>query len=637
MTREEWRKQKELDEQRKLGNAPAALDEEGREINPHIPQYITKLPFFYENTGPTLKHQRRQAEKIETFSTIADETRQHRGIKKGPAATRYRKGACANCGAISHKTRDCLERPRKAGAKFTGERIARDEHVPQQLNRSYDGKRDRYRNYDPREHGKVIEEYEKMEKLRREMKTERLEREIREQAAAAAAAAAEKPDSADASAPVGVDGGGTAARDSKNKPTAEESSDSEAEEEAGAPRAGGGGGGGGGGGTKDDVRYAETANMAGTKFDSKNRQTIRNLRIREDTAKYLLNLDVNSALYDAKTHSMRANPFEGREDERERRNITFRGDNFERYTGETLSMARKNVFAWQAAEKGADVHLQADPTKLELMHKEYTEKRETFESKQRDGILSKYGGQEHLEAPPRELLLAQTEHYVEYSRSGAVVKGQEKAKVLSRYEEDVHPGNHTSVWGSYWKDGQWGYACCHALQKQAYCTGEAGKRAQAESSDMMGATSSVVAGAASSAVAEETGEGQGQGGGGDGAAASGETAAKSLAEMHRDEKRRKRRDKRKAGDRSGDQSDDKEETKAEAEARKQRERHERIAKFMRKHKDDERRADTELAKDERSRSYYSGRGDGAAEVGEDEMEAYHLAKRNKDDPMARYL
>lgn len=34
----------------------------------------------------------------------------------------------------------------------------------------------------------------------------------------------------------------------------------------------------------------------------------RNLRIREDTAKYLLNLDVNSSHYDPKTRSMREDP-----------------------------------------------------------------------------------------------------------------------------------------------------------------------------------------------------------------------------------------------------------------------------------------------------------------------------------------
>lgn len=54
-----------------------------------------------------------------------------------------------------------------------------------------------------------------------------------------------------------------------------------------------------------------------------------------------------------------------------------------------------------------------------------------------------YGGQEHLDAPPPELLLAQTEDYVEYSRHGTVIKGQEKAVARSKYEEDVMINNHT--------------------------------------------------------------------------------------------------------------------------------------------------------------------------------------------------
>ena len=43
-------------------------------------------------------------------------------------------------------------------------------------------------------------------------------------------------------------------------------------------------------------------------MDTKTRITVRNLRIREDTAKYLINLDPESAYYDPKTRSMRDAP-----------------------------------------------------------------------------------------------------------------------------------------------------------------------------------------------------------------------------------------------------------------------------------------------------------------------------------------
>lgn len=47
------------------------------------------------------------------------------------------------------------------------------------------------------------------------------------------------------------------------------------------------------------------------------------------------------------------------------------------------------VFAWEAYERGADVHILADPTKLELLHKTYKVKKDGYKKEQKGGILEK--------------------------------------------------------------------------------------------------------------------------------------------------------------------------------------------------------------------------------------------------------
>ena len=49
-------------------------------------------------------------------------------------------------------------------------------------------------------------------------------------------------------------------------------------------------------------------------------------------------------------------------------------------------MNKMQVFAWQAFEKGQDVNLQADPTKVELLSKEFEQKRDNFKTQNRDGV-----------------------------------------------------------------------------------------------------------------------------------------------------------------------------------------------------------------------------------------------------------
>ena len=62
---------------------------------------------------PSLTHQRPQEEKQRQFSTISEWYK--KGVKEGPKATKFRDGACENCGSMTHKKKDCLEVRRERG------------------------------------------------------------------------------------------------------------------------------------------------------------------------------------------------------------------------------------------------------------------------------------------------------------------------------------------------------------------------------------------------------------------------------------------------------------------------------------------------------------------------------------------
>ncbi|VDN56901.1 unnamed protein product [Dracunculus medinensis] len=423
-TKDEYRKQKDLEEERKLGIAPAMVDVvTGRDINPHIPEFIAKNPWYVPSEGPTLQHQRPHEERQIKLSAI-DEWYKRGATNK--VASKYRKGACENCGAMTHSKKDCFERPRKLGARWTEDDIAPDEYIQPKLTLAWDAKRDRWNGYDPESHRQVVEEYEKLEQARKMLREERMKE--------------------------GLVNEGAKETNASDQPA-------------------------------DEDMYADDADMAGVTvdMDSRTRITVRNLRIREDTAKYLYNLDPNGPYYDPKSRSMRENPFAnipGKEKEAAK----FSGENFIRYTGEVVQANEAQVFAWQARCKGIDVHALAEPTKLEALKKEFEGQKSQAEEEHKRKLLEKYGGEEYLKAPAKELLLAQSEHYVEYSRTGKVVKGEERPTIRSRYEEDKYINNHTSVWGSYWEANRWGYSCCHSFFKNSYCTGPSVSDIKKESS-----------------------------------------------------------------------------------------------------------------------------------------------------------
>jgi len=228
------------------------------------------------------------------------------------------------------------------------------------------------------------------------------------------------------------------------------------------------------------------------------------------------------------------------------------------------------------------------PLKRSCFTKITKKKKDLVKKKTKDAILAKYGGEEHLDTLPKELLLAQTEEYVEYSADGKVIKGVEKAVARSKYEEDKYLNNHTSVWGSYWENGQWGFACCRQFVKISYCTGAAGIALREEMLQ--------------NALAVEDGD---------------DAPVQSLVEQSKSLKKQREKEMK------------------EKEEKEKKEKEERFQKALKA--EDELRK-TQVEKDERKRGYNSlGKKGQGYDVTDEDMEAYRLKKVRSDDPMKDFL
>jgi hypothetical protein len=75
-----------------------------------------------------------------------------------------------SCGSMTHKLKDCLERPRSKTAKYTNKNIAADDKIQEIHFANYDSKRDRWNGYDSKDYAKVSDRYEVLENMRRELK-----------------------------------------------------------------------------------------------------------------------------------------------------------------------------------------------------------------------------------------------------------------------------------------------------------------------------------------------------------------------------------------------------------------------------------------------------------------------------------
>ena len=373
---------------------------------------------------------------------------------------------------MTHKDKDCVERPRSAkqAAWKSGLDIAPDEVnlKMEELGKvNYSTKRDAYKGYDADQYNEVIERHRLIEEERKKVKKEAKEAKRKEKELKKQIKEEQKLKKLEER---------LANNTSSDDPIAPSEDEEEGEEEDDDDSDSSDSGG------EDNKTEFVMRDEDAKTFSSRTarqgglggagmKTSTANLRIREDTPKYLYNLSLDSAHYDPKARSMRANPFPNENPE----DLVFAGDNFLRQSGDAIKLAQNQVLCWDMQAKGEDIDMLSNPSQAEFMNKEFAKKKNTLEDAKRKALVDQYGGEKYLDKKldPR-LALGQTEMANIYAPDGRVIKGPQKASVTTKYEENVFTNNHTTVWGSFYsvKTGAWGYRCCQSLNRSEWCTGK---------------------------------------------------------------------------------------------------------------------------------------------------------------------
>merc|ERR1712190_584262 len=115
--------------------------------------------------------------------------------------------------------------------------------------------------------------------------------------------------------------------------------------------------------------------------------TIRNLRIREDTAKYLLNLDLDSAYYDPKSRSMREDP----KPDVPHHEKCYAGDNLIKTSGtDFLEFMEIQLNHLKASEKGIEIMANVEHSQEEAVYRDYKALTEKILLNKKVDVIHKY-------------------------------------------------------------------------------------------------------------------------------------------------------------------------------------------------------------------------------------------------------
>ena len=512
----------------------AAAGQSSTMVNPHNPEFITKKPWYLGDSTdePTLEHQSAPTLHKKTplsltasEALVAQQRRQQQqgdkfvkgqwveALKRNKLPYRicqivavnarqtefdlkYEDGTVERRVKLNNMATTTAARPRIRRTKRGARSINVEEATQGGMTETYDSKRDAYHGYDQKSHNATLTaRFEERERIRRKfresLKTnlDGHDKKNKYNNSATPGTEGSQETSSDVVKDTNQDDGTNNNDNNHNADDRDDDGDNDEFMQR----------------DEDDkvitTRLARQGGVGGAQM----KVTARNLRIREDTAKYLRNLDPNSAYYDPKSRSMRDNPNpEIVPDE-----SAFAGDNFARISGDAVQLADSQLFAWEAAEQGVEeVHPQANPSQVELLKKQYRTKATDLKREQKKAVLEKYGGAEYLDGtgglasvvesqrPSRKIRFGTSTQVETYHPDGRPVttgaSGEESSKhrprepIASKYTEDVFINGHYTVWGSFFHMGafQWGYADDHSLLKMSYCTGDSGRLANDEAHEL---------------------------------------------------------------------------------------------------------------------------------------------------------
>ena len=93
-------------------------------------------------------------------------------------------------------------------------------------------------------------------------------------------------------------------------------------------------------------------------------------------------------------------------------------------------------------------------------------------------LFAKYGGQSHMNLPEHVKAGSKIEPETVNETNACELTGL--IGIVSKYNENVLDGSHTSVWGSFFctETKRWGYKCCRSTDKtQSKCSAAAAAKA----------------------------------------------------------------------------------------------------------------------------------------------------------------